>query len=835
MFERLKTIEIENQKEFRSWLIEFLIKIFFFIGIFSTIENYIQGYYYNLIPDFIIIISSTVLYFVHKKRLLDFEKIASIGAYFAFALAYLGLLMYILEIPPKDFHAIFFWIFPVIILSYILKPPKWALTRNIIFFIAFIITLIFAEIYYQKVGKHTLVIFSFVYLFTIFGLYLYATYVRVLNEKLQEKHKKAIENERKFKALVDNVPIGIAVVENENIIYLNKYMFPISAEEKQRLENILKQENIPDEINIKHKGKNKKFLTSTTKLEFDNKKIKIVSLTDITKEIELRNQINKTKQFFETIAEKSPIGIVIYKENIEYVNKRFLEKIGYSENEVVGKYVLEFIPDEYADIKKQLKDTLTKRLKGEIQDVQYVIPVRTKSGIIKWFYLTAHTIKTEDELKGMAVIIDITEKKKLEEKVFTLENLDLDTGLPNRKILLQEADFLIKQNQPFGVIVIDINGFIEIKKIYGEENSKKLIQKIISRIQDKLPNIMLGKIGIDRFVIIKTISKPEELTDFIYKQLLEIFEQPFNINGTKIPITVNIGVSIYPWDGDTASKVCSNAEFALKLSKLKGKKEIEFFSEETKNTISSKLDLISKLKEAVEKEEFNILYQPKVYLKNFKFAGCEALIRWKLPPSKFLPVLSEEKMMTITHKLIFTKIFNQQKQWLEKGFDINVSLNLPFSELEKENFYEEFISLKNQFNIPAKNITIELTETEIMKSPQNSIKVLKKLKNAGFKIAIDDFGVGYSSLSYLSQIPADELKIDISFVKKIPDDKNIEEIVKIIVDIGKILNMKVTAEGIEKKEQYDFLKEIGCDIGQGFYISKPLTPQELEKFYKEHT
>ncbi len=835
MFGSLKEIDIENYSDLRHWLIGFLIKIFLSIGIFAFLENFIHQYYLNLIPDSFIIIGALVLNYLYKKRKLPDEKLASLGVYFTFLIAYLGLIMYIFEIPKEDFAAIFFWIFPVVIVTYVLKNPDWALPRNLIFFLIFIITLTATEIYFKKIGVHMLTIFSFVYLLTIFGLYMYAKYVYALQSKLREKHKKVLENEQKFRALAENAPIGIAVIEDGKLIYLNRYMFPLKAKEKKHLEEILTKDYIPDEIELKHQGKLKRFLISKADLEFDKKNVRIITLTDISEEIKLRNEIDKAKQFFQTIAEKSPIGIVIYTENIEYINEKFLKTIGYKPEEVIGRYVLDFIPDEYAEIKKQLRSTLERRLKGELLDVSYIIPIKTKDGVIKWFYLSAHTLKYETGLKGMAVIIDITEQKKLEEKIFTLENLDLDTGLPNRKILLQEAEFLIKQNVPFAIVVIDINGFVEIKKIYGEEKAKKLIKEIVNRLQTNLPNIMLGKIGMDRFVIIKSIKDSKELNQFIYEKLLKQFDKPFTIDEATIPVTVNLGISLYPQDGQEADKLCSNAEFALKLSKLKGKKEIEFFSEETKNLIETRFDLVAKLKKAVEEKEFKILYQPKIYLKNGKFDGCEALIRWKLPPDKFIPVLTEEKMLSITHKIIFNQIFQQIRNWLDKDLDIKVSLNLPFSEIEKQEFYKEFIELKNRYKVPSKNIVIEVTETEIMRSPHHSIKVLEKLKKEGFGIAIDDFGIGYSSLSYLAQIPADEIKIDISFVQKIPEDKNMVEIVKIIVDIGKILNKKVTAEGIENKKQYEFLKEIGCDVGQGFYISKPLTPQELEKFYREHT
>ncbi|NPA52591.1 MAG: EAL domain-containing protein [Aquificae bacterium] len=835
MFKSLKNIDVENYYDLRHWLIGFLIKIFFAIGVFSFVENYINGYYYNLIPDSFIVIGAIVLYYLYKSKKVSDETLASIGVYFTFLIAYLGLLMYIIEIPQEDFPAIFFWIFPVVIVIYTLKNPDWAFPRNLLFFVIFITTLIIAEVLFKKTSVHMLIIFAFVYLITIVGLYMYAKYVYALQGKLKEKHKKVLENEQKFRALAENAPIGIAVIEDRKLIYLNRYMFPLKLKEKKTLEKILTQDYIPDEVELKHQGKLKKFLISKADLDFDKKQIRIITLTDISEEIKLREEIDKAKQFFQNIAEKSPIGIVIYKQTIEYINKKFLDTIGYRPQEVIGKYVLDFIPDEYAEIKKQLKNALELRLKGESLDVNYIIPIKTKDGVIKWFYLTAHTLKQNSDLKGMAVIIDITEQKKLEEKIFTLENLDLDTGLPNRKILIQEADFLIKRKTPFAIVVIDINGFVEIQKIYGKEKAKKLIKEIVNRLQTNLSNIILGKIGMDRFVVIKTIKDSKDLNQFIFQKLLKQFEEPFVINGSTIPVTVNLGISVYPQDGEEADKLCSNAEFALKLSKLKGKKEIEFFSEETKNMVETRFDLITKLKKAVEQKEFKILYQPKVFLKDHRFDGCEALIRWKLPPDKFIPVLTEEKMLSITHKIIFNQIFQQIRNWLDRGLDIRVSLNLPFSEIEKQEFYEEFLSLIEKHKIHARNIVIEITETEIMRSPQHSLKILEKLKKEGFGISIDDFGIGYSSLSYLAQIPADEIKIDISFVQKIPEDKNVVEIIKIIVDIGKILNMKVTAEGIENKEQYEFLKKIGCDVGQGFYISKPLTPEELEKFYKEHT
>ncbi len=192
-------------------------------------------------------------------------------------------------------------------------------------------------------------------------------------------------------------------------------------------------------------------------------------------------------------------------------------------------------------------------------------------------------------------------------------------------------------------------------------------------------------------------------------------------------------------------------------------------------------------------------------------------------------------MLSLAHQLIFDMIFKQLRSWLDKGLDIKVAINIPFSEIEKEGFLKEFIKIKDKHKVPSENITVEITENEIMKNPKKSINILNQLKKKGFSIAIDDFGIGYSSLSYLTDIPADELKIDIAFVKKLPEDEKTAEIVKIIVEIGKILGMEVTAEGIETEEQWNYLKLVGCDIAQGFYISKPLKPEELEKFYREHT
>ncbi len=830
MIHLLKSVKLDSNG-FRYAVFRLMVLLFVFVGITAFLENLYRGFYLNLIADFFVFSGAVTIYLLHRKGIISYETASSSLIYLAFFLIIVSLVMYTYEVKGDDFYAIFYWFFPLSILSYILKSPEWSLLRNLIFLGLFSLTVVVLDIFYRPIeGWHTFFVFFVVYLVSTVGLYFYAKYVYSLQSKIVEKHRKILESENKFKTLAENAPIGIVIKEDGKVSYINSYLLPI----KREIEKIVDREDFPSEVKVDTENGEKTFLISVSKLNVNSKEIRIITFTDISEEKELREKINESKQFFETITEKSPIGIIIYRDKIEYVNQKFLDTLGYKQEEVIGRNVLDFIPEDYPEIKKILMQAMEKRFRGELSDQDYVIPVLTKSGSVKWLYLTAHSISYDSQLKGLAIVIDITEKKRLEERVFTLENLDLDTGLPNRSILLREVDFLTKQKNPFAVIIVDINGFVEIKKIYGEEIAKELLRKVKERLMNNIPNIMLGKIGMDKFVIVKTFNSKSEIREFIHNKLMRLFNTPFDIKERRIPVSVNIGVSIFPDDGQEAGKLCSNAEFALKMSKLKGRKEIQFFSEEERTLIESKLDLIKRLNEALEKREFEILYQPKVYIKDMRFAGCEALLRWEIPPNEFIPVLSETKMLSLTHQLIFGRIFKQIREWIDKGLSIKVAINIPFPEIEKEGFLRNFVELKDKYNVPSENITIEITETEIMKNPERSIDIIKQLKSKGFSIAIDDFGIGYSSLSYLTDIPADELKIDIAFVRKLPNDEKTAEIVKIIVEIGKILGMEVTAEGVETEEQWNYLKLIGCDIAQGFYISKPLKPKELEEFYRNH-
>ncbi len=626
--------DIEN---FQYAVFRLIVIIFSIVGIIAFIENLYQGYYLNLITDFFITAGAITIYLLYRKSIITFEFAASSIVYLAMFLALSSFVMYIYEVKGENFYAIFYWAFPIPILSYILKDPEWSLTRNVSFLFIFSAAVLFSDVLYRPLeGKHSFIAFVIVYTVSTIGLYFYAKYVYSLQDKIIEKHKRILESENKLRTLAENAPIGILIKENETTTYINRYLVPI----KEKIEEIISEEDVPVEIRLDIDGNQKTFLISKNELQVNSKIIKIFTFTDITEEQELRRKISEAKQFFETITEKSPIGIVIYREKIEYVNQRFLDTLGYKQEEVIGKNVLDFIPEEYSEIRKTISEAIKKRFRGELSDQDYVIPVLTKSNTVKWLYLSAHTIRYDSKLKGLAIMVDVTERKRLEEKVFTLENLDLDTGLPNKNILLKEVDVLTKRDIPFAIVIIDINGFVEIKKIYGEETARQLLRNIKERLTATFPDIMLGKSGTDKFVIVKTFNKKEEIYNFVYNSLMKVFEEPFEVNGNKIPVSVNIGVSMFPYDGKEAAKLCSNAEFALKRSKQKGRKEIEFFSEEERLLVESKLDLIKRLREALDKGEFEILYQPKVYMKDLRFAGCEALLRWEIPPQEFIPILT---------------------------------------------------------------------------------------------------------------------------------------------------------------------------------------------------
>ncbi|GAX86757.1 conserved hypothetical protein [Lebetimonas natsushimae] len=427
------------------------------------------------------------------------------------------------------------------------------------------------------------------------------------------------------------------------------------------------------------------------------------------------------------------------------------------------------------------------------------------------------------------------EQLELKRKSIT-DNL---TGLFNRNYLKYIFSLFRakakRENKKIAIIFIDLDYFKEINDTLGHKYGDILLKIIARRFKEVLrEDDIIIRFGGDEFIVLLLFNKEEEILsviDRLYKKIREkilLKHKEFNIN-------LSIGISIYPDDSKDLDILIKNADMAMYEAKKKGKGRFEFFKHELSKKLEEKTELKNDLIESIKNENFDIYFQPKIG-KNEDLYGAEVLVRWNHPqrgllfPNIFLPIAYEKKLITDIDFIVLKKAIKQYKKWENNGLNPGkISCNITTIDLEDENFIDKIKKLLEENEFDAENLILEITEENVMKDPEKNIKFLEELRKLGLGISIDDFGTGYSSLSYLKKLPITELKIDRSFVKDIGKDKDDEEIVRVIILLGRVLNLTIVAEGVETEKQKEFLLLEGVDALQGYLYSPPIKADEFEE------
>jgi diguanylate cyclase (GGDEF)-like protein len=415
------------------------------------------------------------------------------------------------------------------------------------------------------------------------------------------------------------------------------------------------------------------------------------------------------------------------------------------------------------------------------------------------------------------------------------------TGLPNRNHILQELQRLIDISAAAGksvaLIVMDIDWFKGINETIGYAKGDTLLRQIVKMLTPVIKeDRQLGRIGPDEFAIIGPDINNEETIYKTVESVNKIFANPVQTDGEKVNVSFSMGISIYPNDGNSAEELVKIAEASLIQIKGAGTKGVVNYSPAINSKISAMLKMKNDLIKAIENKEFLVYYEPKVDLKNYTIAGVEALVRWQNPeqglirPARFIPLLEETGMIVQVGQWVFEEAAKQVMRWNASGYNLRVAINVSAAQLEQKDFVRWVIMTAKDKGIDPLSIELEITESLIMKNVEDKIEKLLQLRDYGISVAVDDFGTGYSSLAYLKRLPVTSLKIDISFIKSLPEDKENAKITETIISLAKALNLKTIAEGVDKMEQIDFLRKLGCDEAQGYYFTMPLPAHEFEKF-----
>ena len=415
------------------------------------------------------------------------------------------------------------------------------------------------------------------------------------------------------------------------------------------------------------------------------------------------------------------------------------------------------------------------------------------------------------------------------------------TSLPNRVSFNQRLRQIIsrsKRNKEHcAIFFMDLDRFKQINDSFGHDVGDEVLQIFAKRIQACIrKEDTLARMSGDEFMlVIENVSLLHSPTQFAHKIIKET-QRPLHIAGQLMYMTVSIGISIYPDDGEDTQTLIKNADAAMYKAKVDGKNTFEFYTPEMTEIAYQRILLETELRQALKENEFVVHYQPQMNAVTNELIGMEALIRWDHPqkgllsPDSFIVLAEETGLIVEIDRWVMQEGMKQITRWHEQGLNPGyLSLNLSIKHLINEDFFTTINQHLEESHCKEEYIHLEITEGEVMKDPERSISLLQEVSDMGISLAIDDFGTGYSSLSHLKRLPIDKLKIDKTFINDIPDDEDAIAIVRTMIALAKTLHLDVVAEGVEDKEQKEFLLEHGCHVIQGYYYSKPLPANEMKE------
>lgn len=523
-----------------------------------------------------------------------------------------------------------------------------------------------------------------------------------------------------------------------------------------------------------------------------------------------------------------------FSKNLENIVQKNLENLQ-SLFEFIDKVVIE---NDRIDAAKELELLLD----GDCDVYRREFKILNKDGEYTWILLEGDLIRNEEKNVGLicGYINDITEKKKLRDDIEYLYYYDSLTRLPNRAMF--EENFKLSldrwksKNKKGSLIYMDIDDFKLINDIYGP-NYGDIVLKEVSRVLTHCINDIgkVHRLSADEFIIlIDNFCESKELNS-ICNKIIEALKEPLQIKEKKIYITVGFGISVFPKDGQNILELYRYSDLALAQSKMNGKNTITFFEKSMSNKYDRKFLIEQELKNAINNNELYIMYQPQVNSSNNKTTGFEALLRWKnsklglVTPNEFIPIAESSGSIIEIGEWVIDNVCKEINLLNKLNYKFeNISINISPMQLNKD-FIDKLMDICQRNNTSPSLIEIEITEGMLIDLHNNKIEILNEIIKRGIKIAVDDFGKGYSSLTYLTALPINTLKIDKSFVDNIHINKY-KSVVKCIIDLCKSLEYRIVAEGVEKKGQLDILNDLGCSIIQGYYYSKPLFKQEMERF-----
>ena len=462
---------------------------------------------------------------------------------------------------------------------------------------------------------------------------------------------------------------------------------------------------------------------------------------------------------------------------------------------------------------------------------------------------------TDDRRSGAWVsgtVQDVTEQRQAQDRIRYLANYDSLTGLANRRLFKERLDRAITHAEANGTLVallfLDLDRFKRINDTLGHSAGDQLLRTVADRLRDRVrgsdlvgrpegevdPDPPVSRLGGDEFtVLLSQISDPKDAGE-VAKRILEALPEPISVDGHEIWTTASIGIAVYPMDGEDVEELLKHADTAMYHAKERQRNSYHFFSKSMNAALVRKLSLESRLRDALQGEEFRLHYQPRLDLRTGQVIGMEALIRWEHPdlgvvsPKEFIPVTEEAGLINEIGSWVLCVACAQTKAWRDAGHPrMCVSVNVSSRQFSYRDLTESVVKALRETGLDPHDLELEITESVMIRDDEATAQTLRELRAMGVRVALDDFGTGYSSLSYLTRFPLDTLKMDLAFIRDVATDPSAAGVVTGVIAMAHSLNLRVVAEGVDAEDQAKVLREMDCDEVQGFLYAGALPPQEF--------
>ena len=561
------------------------------------------------------------------------------------------------------------------------------------------------------------------------------------------------------------------------------------------------------------------------------------AIRDVTERRKAEQSQRLASVAFDNLAE----GILVTdaRNNIVSVNRAFTQITGYEKEEVLGRnprvlHAQQHDLGFYAAMWRAIQAHGVWH--GELWN-------RRKSGEIFPAWQTISIVRGEDgeALNYVSILADISSIKHSQERLDFMAYHDPLTELPNRLLLGDRIEHAMQRAQreemQIALLFLDMDRFKNINDTLGHPVGDELLKQMAQRLRDLVrQDDTVARLGGDEFVILmESIDDPQDCA-VLARKVIESIRVPFIVGEHTLHLTVSIGISIFPDDGADSATLIRNADAAMYRAKEIGRNDYHFYTAALTSRAFERLTMETALRRALEQGELVVYYQPKVDLKSGVIRGAEALIRWRhpemgmVPPDRFIPVAEESGLIEPIGEWVLLSACRQMAAWLKAGYPLDhLAVNVSGRQFQRQGIVAALERVLADTGLDGRHVELEITESVIMEVGDDAANALAALRERGATIAIDDFGTGYSSLAYLKHLPVTKLKIDHSFVRDIPADANDVAITRAIVAMGQSLQLEVVAEGIETIEQMEFLRQLGCDEGQGYAFSRPVPAEDMER------